>query len=176
MSLKTVWMLMIMLAVRPSSQPAPATQPAKATSAEEEGPLKWGDNRSGCRVRVASKQMAVRAGEPLDVVLEIQNSGTQEVQIREIWGRPYDSFDLAVRNAAGDKAQFTSYENDVPKDISVSIKILSPSETIRKTVRVNRIVDLSESGDYSIKINYELYIKGESTKIAAPEFRFKITD
>ena len=96
-------------------------------------------------------------------------------------GRPYEVFRIDLKTKLGENVGKTAYGSDRgPEVISVTSGGVMPGKTFKRTVRLNRLYDLSLSGSYTVTVAVRFHSSedgmGKMSTAAAPMFEFSVKD
>jgi hypothetical protein len=151
------------------------------TLAQTTKPIEWGSESHGCQAAIVKFPAVVKAGEPVDVEVIVRHSGPVGAFITDVGSRPYEIFSVEAVLNDYTRVSHTAYADEQGFDLgAVKRGLMRNPEELKRTVRISRLVDMSRSGKYEIKIAFKFTfeVDGEDVpmKAEAPPFTIEIKE
>jgi hypothetical protein len=136
----------------------------------------WGDVVNGCHIRVTPENRKVAAGEALDAEIEIGNVGDQKATYY-LDGYQFEEDYLIIEGSRDDglKLKATQYAmQPIVSRSTVPEVVIKAGENKRFAIRLNRLVDLTIAGNYTLFVKFRVQIGNEEKILDAPGFNVEI--
>ena len=107
-------------------------------------------------VLLASMPRKVTAGSEANLRITVTNNGQTSLRYKSDGFGNYSFATLELSNSKGDAVLYTrfgSVVNDDTRDGSASVRLLKPGHKIEVNLNLSRLYDLSEPGEYNLRIN-----------------------